>query len=120
LLGLMLAAIGIYCVTAYSIAHRTTEIGVRVALGARPIDVFHSVVLPGVALAAAGTIAGLAGAAGVARLLGGAVLGVNAYQPSLFAAASAVLFIVAALATLIPARRAMLTDPVVALRSGGQ
>lgn len=116
-LALALAAVGIYGVTAYSVAQRAPEIGVRVALGARPVDIFRTVVVPGLVLAAAGTVAGILCAIVIAQLLGGAILGVNANQPAIFAAASIALFTVAALATLIPARRAMQIDPVIALRA---
>lgn len=117
LLALILAAVGIYGVTAYSVIQRTSEIGVRVALGARPSDVFRTVVVPGLALAGAGTVAGIACAILTARLLGGAILGIDANQPSIFMAAALALFSVAVLATLIPAVRAMRIDPLIALRA---
>jgi putative ABC transport system permease protein len=116
-LALALAAIGIYGVTAFSVAQRAPEIGVRVALGARPVDIFKTVVVPGLILAGAGTVAGVLSAVIIAQLLGGAILGVNAYQPEIFVTASAALFTVATMATLIPARRAMQVDPIEALRA---
>jgi putative ABC transport system permease protein len=116
-LALALAAVGIYGVTAYSVAQRAPEIGVRVALGARPADIFRAVVVPGLVLAAIGTAAGVFCALAIARLLGGAILGVNVNQPAILVMASAALFIIAALATLIPARRALQIDPIVALRT---
>ena len=116
-LALALAAVGIYGVTAYSVAQREAEIGVRVALGARPRDILRAIVVPGLILAAAGTAAGILSAIIIANMLGGAILGVNAYQPAIFVTASAALFSVAALATLIPARRAMQIDPIIALRA---
>jgi putative ABC transport system permease protein len=115
-LALALAAVGIYGVTAYSVAERAPEIGVRVALGARPADIFRAVVVPGLALAAIGTAAGVLGAIAIARLLGGAILGVNANQPAIFLTASVVLFTISALASVLPARRAMQIDPILALR----
>ena len=116
-LALALAAVGIYGVTAYSVAQREAEIGVRVALGARPRDILRAIVVPGLILAAAGTAAGILSAIIIANMLGGAILGVNAYQPAIFVTASVALFSVAALATLIPARRAMQIDPIIALRA---
>ena len=116
-LALALAAVGIYGVTAYSVAQREAEIGVRVALGARPRDILRAIVVPGLILAAAGTAAGILSAIVIANMLGGAILGVNAYQPGIFVTASVALFSVAALATLIPARRAMQIDPIIALRA---
>ena len=116
-LALALAAVGIYGVTAYSVAQREAEIGVRVALGARPRDILRAIVVPGLILAAAGTAAGILSAIVIANRLGGAILGVNAYQPGIFVTASVALFSVAALATLIPARRAMQIDPIIALRA---
>jgi ABC-type antimicrobial peptide transport system permease subunit len=116
-LALTLAAIGIYGVTAFSVAQRAPEIGVRVALGARPVDIFKTVIVPGLILAGAGTVAGVLSAVIIAHLLGGAILGVNAYQPEIFVTASVALFTVATVATLIPARRAMQVDPIEALRA---
>ena len=116
-LALALAAVGIYGVTAYSVAQREAEIGVRVALGARPRDILRAIVVPGLILAAAGTAGGILSAIIIANMLGGAILGVNAYQPAIFVTASVALFSVAALATLIPARRAMQIDPIIALRA---
>ena len=116
-LALALAAVGIYGVTAYSVAQREAEIGVRVALGARPRDILRAIVVPGLILAAAGTAAGILSAIIIANMLGGVILGVNAYQPAIFVTASVALFSVAALATLIPARRAMQIDPIIALRA---
>jgi predicted permease len=115
-IALLLAAVGVYAITAFTVAQRTSEIGVRVALGATPLDVFRTVVLPGIQLAALGTIAGLGCAALGSRMMGGLLLGVDARQPMVFAATAAGLFVVATMATLIPARRAMRIDPVVALR----
>lgn len=116
-LALALAAVGIYGVTAYSVAQREAEIGVRVALGARPRDILRAIVVPGLILVAAGTAAGILSAIIIANMLGGVILGVNAYQPAIFVTASVALFSVAALATLIPARRAMQIDPIIALRA---
>ncbi len=115
-IALVLAAVGIYGVTAYAVTQRTSEIGVRMALGAAEADIFRSVLAPALRLAAFGTIAGLGCAVLLARLLGGVVFGVDADQPIVYAAAAVLLFGVAAVATIAPARRAMHLDPVVALR----
>jgi predicted permease len=115
-IALVLAAVGIYGVTAYTVAQRTSEIGVRMALGADAGDIFKSVLTPGVRLAAIGTLAGLALAALLARLLGGVVLGVSADQPVVYVTTALALLAVAAVATFVPARRAMRLDPVAALR----
>jgi putative ABC transport system permease protein len=112
----VLAAIGIYGVTAYTVAQRTSEIGVRMALGADTMDIFRSVLAPGVRLAAIGTIGGLVCAALLARVLGGVVLGVNADQPTVYLTTALALLAVASVATIVPARRAMRLDPVAALR----
>ncbi len=115
-IALVLAAIGIYGVTAYTVAQRTSEIGVRMALGADTRDIFRSVLAPGVRLAAIGTIGGLVCAALLARVLGGVVLGVNADQPIVYLTTALALLAVASVATIVPARRAMRLDPVAALR----
>jgi putative ABC transport system permease protein len=115
-IALVLAAIGIYGVTAYTVAQRTSEIGVRMALGADTMDIFRSVLAPGVRLAAIGTIGGLVCAALLARVLGGVVLGVNADQPTVYLTTALALLAVASVATIVPARRAMRLDPVAALR----
>jgi len=115
-IALLLAAIGIYGVTAYAVARRTSEIGLRMALGARASDIFRSILAPGLKLAVAGSIAGIACAFLVARLLGGVVFGVNADQPLVYVATTLLLFAIAAAATVLPARRAMRIDPVAALR----
>ena len=116
-LALALAAIGIYGVIAYSVAQRTYEIGVRMALGARAADVLSLVVREGVFMAAAGVALGLAGAAFATRLMASLLVGVAPHDPVAFAGAGAVFLIVAALASYVPARRAVRVDPVRALRN---
>jgi ABC-type antimicrobial peptide transport system permease subunit len=103
-------------VTAYSVVQRTSEIGVRMALGARRFDIFKTIVAPGLTLAALGTALGIGGAVLLARFLGGTVFGVDARQPAVYAGTALLLFAVAAAATMLPARRAMLVDPVRSLR----
>jgi putative ABC transport system permease protein len=115
-IALMLAAIGIYGVIAYSVQRRTQELGIRLALGADRRDVFKLVILQGMKLTAAGVAIGLAIAFAVTRLLASLLFGVKAYDPLSFSAVAAILAVVALLATYIPARRAAAIEPSDALR----
>ena len=115
-LALLLACVGIYGVVSYLVEQRTNEIGIRVALGATPRDILTMVIGGGLTLAALGVGAGLAGAIGVTRLLGGLLYGVSPFDPGVFAATAATLTAVAAAACALPARRAARVDPVDALR----
>jgi putative ABC transport system permease protein len=115
--GTLLAAIGLYGVIAFSVARRTREIGVRVAVGAGRGDVLLLIVRQGLALILIGTAAGLALAALVANALSGALYGVDWFDPMAWMAAVVVLFVAAIAANLIPARRAMKVDPITALRA---
>jgi putative ABC transport system permease protein len=116
LVGLLLAAMGIYGVTAYRVTSRTREIGVRVALGAQPGDVVRMVLRQGVVLALGGVAIGLALAAVAARLIESLLFGVGSTDPVAFVG-SAVLFVVIALAAcFVPARRAVSVDAMRALR----
>jgi len=115
-LALILAAIGIYGVIAQSVVDRTHEIGIRMALGARPGAVLRSVIWEGLAMGLAGTGFGLAGALPLAHLLASLLYGVPALDAGTFLSASLVLMLVVLAASYIPARRAAKLDPVSALR----
>jgi putative ABC transport system permease protein len=114
--ALVLAAVGIYGIVAFSVARRTQEIGIRMALGAERRDVLRLVVGEGARLAAVGVVLGLAGALAVTRLVSSLLYGVSATDPLTFAAVAALLVVVALLASYVPARRAMGLDPNAALR----
>jgi putative ABC transport system permease protein len=115
--ALVLAAIGIHGILAYSVAQRTREIGIRVALGAEPSRVLGRVVGQGLLLAAAGLVVGLAAAMLVTRFLASLLFGVGTTDPATFALVAACLAAVALGASYVPARRATAVDPAVALRS---
>lgn len=117
LLALALAAVGTYGVIVYGVAQRTREIGVRLALGARPGQVVSAVVREGLGLAAAGVTAGLLGAWGATRVLAGLLFGVTPTDPATLFGGALLLSAVAALASYLPARTAARIDPVVALRA---
>jgi predicted permease len=115
-IALVLSAIGIYGIMAYSVTHRTHEIGIRMALGAEARSVLGMVLGRAVLLAAGGVAIGLAGAAGATRLLRSQLVDISATDPITFAVISVSLSAVALLAAYLPARRASKVDPVVALR----
>jgi len=115
-LAMLLAAVGLYGVVAYSVAQRTQEIGVRIAMGAQRTDVMWMVLGRGLGLTAAGIGVGLALSAGVTRLLAALLYGMSPLDPVAFAVASLGWMATAMLASYVPARRAMKVDPVVALR----
>lgn len=116
-LALLLAAIGLYGALAFAVGQRTREIGIRVALGAEPGRVFRAVVGQGALLALAGTGLGLLALWPLTRLLEGVLYGVSRHDPVALLTAPGVLAAVSVLASIVPARRAMRVDPIVALRS---
>jgi putative ABC transport system permease protein len=116
LIALLLAAVGIYSVVAYSVTQRTHEIGLRLALGATTSDILKLIVGSGLRLVLVGGVIGLAGALVLTQLLSGLLFGVSARDPITLAAIISILAAVALLACYFPARRAMKLDPLDALR----
>jgi putative ABC transport system permease protein len=115
-LAIFLAAIGIYGVVAYSVAQRTHEIGIRMALGAQPSEVLRLIVGQAMRLVLAGIGFGLLASLFLMRLLASALFGVRANDPVTFAAVAVMLAVVALVASYLPARKAMRVDPMIALR----
>jgi len=115
-LSLTLAALGIYGVISYSVAQRTNEIGIRMALGAQAGDVLKLVGRMGVTLAVAGAAVGAVGAFALTKSMSGLLFGVNTFDVATFLAMAGVLIGVAMIACYIPARRAAKVDPLIALR----
>ena len=115
--AMLLASIGLYGVIAYAVARRTREIGIRMALGAKPGALVCMVMRQGLSLAAVGVAVGALLALGAAKAIAGALYGVSFVDPIAWTASIAMLFFVAAMANLVPARRASAVDPSIALRS---
>ena len=116
LLALLLTAVGIYGVVAYSVAQRTREVGIRMALGAQKKDVLKLILMKGLGLVAWGTGFGLIGCYWLSRLVSTQLYGVSPNDPATLAAVAGLLIAVALLASYLPARRATKVDPLVALR----
>jgi len=114
---MLLAAVGLYGVVAYSVARRTREIGIRVALGADAGRVVGLVMRQGLAIAGVGVAVGAVLALGAAKAVAGALYSVSFVDPVAWTAAIVTLLAVAALANVVPARRASIVDPSIALRS---
>ena len=115
--SLLLAAIGIYGILAYSVSERTREIGVRVAIGATPGRVMALIVSAAVPAVIGGIATGIAGALALSGLLGGMLFHIGPRDPLTFAAVPAILAVVALLSAYLPARRAARLDPMTALRA---
>jgi putative ABC transport system permease protein len=116
IVALILAAVGIYGVIAYSVAQRTQEIGIRMALGAQPRDVLRLVVTQGMLQALIGVAIGLGAAFALTRMMSSLLYGISHLDPATFAGLSILLLLVALMASYIPARRAARINPIIALR----
>jgi putative ABC transport system permease protein len=114
--ALLLASLGIYGVVSYSVAHRTNEMGIRIALGAQAHQLYRMVVRQAMAPVVLGLLAGIAGALAAGRILAGLLYEVSPRDPQLLAAAALLLAAIGLAASFLPARRAMRTDPLNALR----
>jgi len=115
-MALLLASIGLYGVMAFAVTQRTHEIGIRVALGARPQQVINVFLIQGVKMTTAGVVFGLFAGAAISRLIAALLIDISAFDPVAFLGVTVLLAVVVLLAILIPARRAAKVDPLVALR----
>jgi predicted permease len=115
-LGLLLAAVGLYSVMAYSVAQRTSEIGIRVTLGAQPRDIMRLVIRQGISVALIGLVVGSLAAAALARVISATLVGVSPADPLVYVGATAFTVLMTLVAAAFPAWRALRVDPAVALR----
>jgi putative ABC transport system permease protein len=115
--GLILSAIGVFSVMAYTVSLQTHDIGIRMALGAEPGSVMRMILLKGMWPIAIGAAVGVGASYGLSRLMANQIYGVTATDPWTFAIVVVVLAVVGLLACVLPARRAMRVNPLVALRS---
>ncbi|HEX5430825.1 MAG TPA: FtsX-like permease family protein [Bryobacteraceae bacterium] len=116
ILAIVLAAVGLYGVMAYAVARRTREVGIRMALGATSGDVMRSVLKRVAAVAGTGALVGAAGAFAAGKLFSQVLYGIGEHDPLTFAVAILIMILVAALASWVPARRAIRVDPAASLR----
>jgi putative ABC transport system permease protein len=115
-LALLLAAIGVYGLTAYAVTQRTNEIGIRLALGAQPREVMWTIVMQGMVLVVPGLLIGLGAALASSRIASSLLFGIGAAHPPTYLISAVLLALVAGLACLVPAMRAAKVDPLIALR----
>jgi len=116
-MALLLGVVGIYGVIAYGIAQQTREIGIRLALGARPGEVKRMFIRQGIVLAALGAILGMGAAMALTRVMSSLLFGVGGLDPTTYGVVGLVLIVAAATASYVPARRATAIDPVRTLRA---
>ncbi|MCU1267451.1 MAG: hypothetical protein JWM21_3769 [Acidobacteria bacterium] len=116
LVALLLSAVGLYSVMAYVVSQRTREVGIRMALGAKRADVLKMITIQGMKLAVIGIVIGFVLSLGLSRVLSSVLIGVSAYDMTIFIAVPLLLALVAFVACLVPARRATRVNPLVALR----
>jgi putative ABC transport system permease protein len=116
MVALLLASVGLYAILAHAVGRRTHEIAIRMAIGGSSLDVLKLVYSEGMRYVACGLVLGIIGALAFVRVLGSAVANLSSVDPIAYVAAAAVLVMTASVACLIPARRAVRVDPVVALR----
>ena len=115
--GLIVAGVGLFAVLSYSVSQRAREIGVRSAIGARPIDIMRLVLSQALGMAAVGVALGLLLATAAVRVLSGFLYGIGPYDPVTLVSAVSLLLAVALAAAVIPARRAARVDPITVIRS---